>query len=171
MERLERFARDDVGAFEELFREFQAEVYGWIVRIVRDPGVAEELTVEAFWRIYRARARFDPKRNFGGWARRIATNLALDHLKKRRELPLTRDPANEPGANPAAQREMREDIERAFEALSPRLRAVATLALVEDMPHRAIAEALGISEGAVGVRVFRAVRILRQGLKGWMTTA
>ncbi len=56
MELLERFALGDLEAFETLFRQFQGEVYGWIVRVVRDPGIAEDLTVETFWRIYRARA-------------------------------------------------------------------------------------------------------------------
>jgi DNA-directed RNA polymerase specialized sigma24 family protein len=37
MELLERFVRDDLDAFESIFREYQNEVYGWIVRIVRDP--------------------------------------------------------------------------------------------------------------------------------------
>ncbi|HYR74387.1 MAG TPA: sigma-70 family RNA polymerase sigma factor [Pyrinomonadaceae bacterium] len=81
MEVLERFALGDPEAFEILFREFQGEVYRCTYRIVRDAATAEDLTVEAFWRIYRARARFDPSRSFGSWARRIATNLALDHLK------------------------------------------------------------------------------------------
>src|SRR5271166_5549843 len=81
-ELLERFAHGDLDAFEALFRQFQGEVYRWVVRIVRDPGVAEDLTIEAFWRIHRAHARFDPQRSFGAWARRVATNAALDHLKK-----------------------------------------------------------------------------------------
>src|SRR5215469_5533887 len=86
---LERFTRGDIQAFEALFREYQGEVYGWIIRIVHDSGAAEDLTIETFWRIYRARARFDPGRSFGAWARRIATNLALEHLSRRRpERPL-----------------------------------------------------------------------------------
>src|SRR5512137_2716565 len=84
---LEQFARGNIQAFETLFRHYQGEVYGWIVRIVRDPGAAEDLTLETFWRIYQVRARFDPHRPFGAWARRIATNLALDDLSRR--------PANE----------------------------------------------------------------------------
>lgn len=81
MELLEHFALGELEAFEALFRQFQGEVYGWILRLVRDSGVAEDLTVETFWRIYRARARFDPSRSFGPWARRIGTNVALDYLK------------------------------------------------------------------------------------------
>ena len=169
MELLERFAQGDREAFEALFREFQHSVYAWIVRIVRDEGVAEDLTVEAFWRMYRAHARFDPKGNFGGWARRIATNLALDQWKKmKRERPLLIEAVEEPGENPAVQREMREQIARAFEKLSPKLRVVATLGLVEEVPSREIAEALGIPEGTVRVRLFRAAKILRGELKDSM---
>jgi DNA-directed RNA polymerase specialized sigma24 family protein len=53
MELLERFAAGDLEAFEALFRAHQKEVYGWVVRIVRDTGIAEDLTVETFWRIYK----------------------------------------------------------------------------------------------------------------------
>src|SRR5882672_5088482 len=81
MDTLEQFATGDVEAFEALFRQYQSEVYRWIVRLVRNPGVAEELTVETFWRIYRHHKRFDARRPFGPWARRIATRVALDYLK------------------------------------------------------------------------------------------
>src|SRR5215813_10824143 len=84
MDLLERFSAGDLEAFEALFRRFERDVYQWILRIVRDRAAAEELTVETFWRIYRARSRFDPTRNFGAWCRRIATNLALGHLKSLR---------------------------------------------------------------------------------------
>jgi len=167
MELLERFARGEMDAFETLFRQFQADVFRWVVRIVRERAAAEDLTVEAFWKIYRAHARFDPAGNFAGWARRIATNLALDHLRKaRREVPLEEDFAAPAQPNAGAQRETRERIALAFRQLSPKLRVVATLSLLEDLPHREIADALGISEAAVRVRIFRATRILREKLKG-----
>src|SRR2546430_12890982 len=83
---LEQFAAGDLVAFETLFREFQSPVYGWIMRIVRDRAAAEDLTVETFWRAWNARARFDPHRSFGAWARRIASNVALNHLKRNRVL-------------------------------------------------------------------------------------
>jgi len=103
--RLERFATGDIAAFESLFREFQGEIYRLVVRIVRDRGVAEDLTVEAFWRIYSSRARFDPTGNFSAWARRIACNLAIDALKRQRpETVLPFEPPAEPTADPAVSR-------------------------------------------------------------------
>ena len=54
---------------------------------------------------------------------------------------------------------------RAFGRLPPKLQAAATLALIEEQPYKEIAEALGISTGAVKLRVFRALRFLRKELK------
>jgi hypothetical protein len=59
---LQRFVQGDEAAFESLFRQFEGEVYGWIVRITRDASAAEDALVEAFWRAYRSRARFDASR-------------------------------------------------------------------------------------------------------------
>ncbi|MGH9501191.1 MAG: RNA polymerase sigma factor [Terriglobales bacterium] len=165
-ELLQRFAHGDLDAFETLFRQHQGEVFRWIARVVRDRGAAEDLTIETFWRIHRARARFDPRRSFTAWARRIATNAAIDHLKRmRREEPLPEDvPAAElPDAG--LQRDVRERVNRAFRQLPPKLRVAATLALIEEEPYQEIAEALGISVGAVKLRVFRAVRVLREQLR------
>jgi RNA polymerase sigma factor (sigma-70 family) len=166
MELLERFAAGDLEAFEALFRQHQNEVYRWTVRIVRDTGAAEDLTVETFWRIYRARARFDPTAgNFRAWARRIATNAALDHLRHaRKETELSEDYPATPCSDPAGQGELRGHLRRAFLDLPAKYRLVATLALIEDEPYDQIAEAAGISAALVKVRVFRAVRMLRKKL-------
>ena len=166
MDLLERFAQGELEAFETLFRQFQGEVFGWIVRIVRDPGIAEDLTVETFWRIYRARSRFDPSRSFGAWARRIATNAALDHLRNvRPEVLLTEDHAQVVPLDRAVQRDIREQIEQAFRQLPAKLQVVARLALIEQQPYEEIAQAVGISVGGVKSRVFRAVRLMRRKLK------
>ena len=163
---LRQFCHGDLDAFEALFRRHQREVYGWIARIVRDPAAAEDLTVETFWRIYRAHACFDPARSFGAWARRIATNAALDHLKTARlETDLSDDLPAPQLPDPGISEELRRKTTRAFCRLPPKLRIAATLALIEERPYKEIAEALSISAGAVKVRVFRALRFLRKELQ------
>jgi len=165
MDLQERFASGDQAAFEELFRQHQKEVFAWIVRIVRDSAIAEDLTVETFWRIYRARARFRPDGNFPAWARRIATNAALDHLRRNRretELPENLPAVARPDA--AVQHETRRKIRQAFAELPAKYRLIAALALVEDEPYERIAAATGLSAGLVKIRVFRAVRLLRKAL-------
>ena len=163
---LARFAAGDVDAFEALFRQYQCEVYRWIMRIVRDRAAAEDLTIETFWRMYRAHARFDgQKGNCAAWLRRIATNAALDHLRRaRREVPLPEDPPDAVKTPAAERSELQQTILSAMNRLSPRLRVAVLLALVEEEPYDSIAQALGISVNAVKVRVFRGVRILRKEL-------
>jgi len=163
---LQRFSLGDPAAFETLFRQFQHEVRRWILRIVRQPQVADDLTIETFWRMYRSHARFDPRRSFGAWARRIATNAAIDHLKSVRpevELPEHLSDSATPQGDP----ELRQAIRHAFLQLPAALRVAAALALVEERPYQEIGEALGISEGAVKSRVFRATRLLRKKLQNW----
>jgi len=165
MELLERFTQGDPEAFEELFRRFQGPVFAWIVRIVRDRGIAEDLTVETFWRIYRARRRFTLDGNFGAWAYRIATNLALSHVRRARtEEELDEEPAVAESQDAAERQETVAQVRRAFQRLPPRLRVTVIMALVEERSYPEIAEALGVPLGTVKSRVFRAVRILRKDL-------
>ncbi len=165
-EALLAFQRGNLSAFEALFRRHQRAVFGWVLRIVRNPAAAEEIVVEAFWRIYRAHARFDPARGFEAWARRIATHAAIDFLRTKRpevELP-AHLPAPEP-ADPAIAGELRRATAMAFAKLPATLRVAATLAVIEERPHKEVAAALGISVGAVKLRVFRALRKLRKELE------
>jgi RNA polymerase sigma factor (sigma-70 family) len=162
---LDRFRQGDIDAFESLFRQHQRAVFCWILRIVRNPATAEELAVETFWRIYRAHARLDPARGFEGWARRIATHAALDYLRTQRpqaELPM--DLPARARSDPAVSEEIRRKTAGAFARLPVKLRVAAILAVVEERPQKEVAEALGISVGAVKLRVFRALRLLRKDL-------
>jgi RNA polymerase sigma-70 factor, ECF subfamily len=165
MDLLQRFARGDLEAFEELFRQFHRDVRGWLMRLTRDPAAADDLTVEVFWRIYRAHARFDPVRSFGAWARQIASNAAIDHLRRtaRERAATTVVPPSRP-SDSAARRNLDVRIERAFLTLPPKLRVVAELAFVENWPQDDIAAALGISRSAVKARAFRAMRNLKVAL-------
>jgi RNA polymerase sigma-70 factor (ECF subfamily) len=164
------FHRGDMDAFEALFRRHQRALYSWILRIVRNPATAEDLTIETFWRIHQAHARFDPARGFEGWARHIATHVALDWMRSRktereRTAELADDFAAPALADAAVSAEIRQKTAAAFERLPPKLRIAAVLAVVEGQPHKVVAEALGISVAAVKVRVFRALRLLRKDLE------
>jgi RNA polymerase sigma-70 factor (ECF subfamily) len=161
---LDRFVRGDEDAFEVLFRHFATDVYRWAVRIVRNERAAEEVVVEAFWRAYRGRARFDPSRAFGPWIRRVATNAALDHLRAaRRSSAPSLDDAPVP-ATAAHDASLRDSIATAFRRLPAKLQVAAVLALVEELPYAEIADALDVPLGTVKSRVFRAVRALRKEL-------
>jgi RNA polymerase sigma-70 factor, ECF subfamily len=167
-ELLERFAQGDEAAFEQLFRQFQGDIYGWIVQVIRDPGVAEELVVETFLRIHRSRQRFDSTRNFASWARRIAVNLAISHLRRNRP----EVPADEAGlenfgawqADSAVAADIQDRVRQAFAKLPPAERAVAAMAYIEERSHEEIAQSLAVPKGTVKSRLFRASRLLRKHL-------
>src|SRR5260370_21463490 len=156
MDLLERFSRGDLDAFEALFRRFERDVYQWILRIVRDRAAAEELTVETFWRIYRARSRFDPARDFGPWSRRIATNLALGHLKsvRWRSAAAPKRWGEPPAANAEPLRNPAPRIAQAIFRLQDPLQPTATLALIEEKPYQVIADTLGTSIRSDQSRIF-----------------
>jgi RNA polymerase sigma-70 factor (ECF subfamily) len=174
-----RFVHGDRDAFERIFRQYEREVYRWILRIVREPSAAEDALVDAFWRAYRSRARFDPSRAFGAWMRRIATNAALDQVKAARQrgwVSLDSVGRDSVGRVPPSEGEaarggpadpegvVADSIARAFHALPPTLQVVATLALIEERPHAEVADALDVPIGTVKSRLFRAIRLLRKEL-------
>lgn len=136
----------------------------WVVRIVRDERAADEVLVEAFWRAYRGRARFDPSRSFGAWMRRIATNASLDHLRTMRKHAAWSIGETDPPAVEAPDGALRDAIATAFRQLPPKLQVAAILALVEEQPYAEIADALDVPVGTVKSRVFRAIRALRKEL-------
>ena len=159
-----RFVHGDPAAFEALFRAFEHDVCLWILRIVRDVAAAEDGMVEAFWRCYRSRARFDPSRSFGGWMRRIATRVAIDLLKAARRRGSVSIGQEAQISCTHAGDIVADALARAFDSLPPKLRVVATLALIEERPHAEIAAALDLPIGTVKSRLFRATQKLREEL-------
>jgi RNA polymerase sigma-70 factor (ECF subfamily) len=166
-----RFAAGELDAFETLFRRHQAEVFGWIVRILRDGPLAEDATIETFWRIYRARARFDTRCEFGAWARRIATHVAIDFLKARpREVAWLDVPEVPVAPDPARDGALSDALRAAFRRLPAKLQAAASLALIEEESNPEIAAALGISVAAVKSRIHRSIGLLRKNLRRLQVT-
>jgi RNA polymerase sigma-70 factor (ECF subfamily) len=163
-ELLERFVQGDQTAFETLFRQFEADVYRWIMRIVRDRTASDDVLVEAFWRAYGGRARFDASRSFGAWMRRIATNAALDHLRTAHRHTAWRRADDTMPAAPQPDQAITESLALAFRSLPLKLQVVATLSLVEEQPYSEIADALDLPVGTIKSRVFRASRLLRKEL-------
>jgi RNA polymerase sigma-70 factor, ECF subfamily len=164
------FRGGDSAAFESLFRRYQRDVFRWILRIVRDHAIAEDLTIETFFRIHRACERFDATREFAPWARRIATRAALDWMRAQRPEHGMPDDffaavPSPSAADPVVSGEVRHHVAAALALLPPKLRIAAVLALIEERPQKEIADALGITVAAVKLRVFRATRKLRSHLE------
>jgi RNA polymerase sigma-70 factor (ECF subfamily) len=167
-------ARDgDQDAFEQLVRATYADTYTLAYRLTGDEEDARDVVQESYLRAFRGLKRFRGDAQFTTWLYRITANCASTHLGKRsrhRHDELLDDAAiadTDPDRDPQAHSESvatRERLHAALRALPPRLRSVAVLRDVYDMPHEAIAAELGISESAAKVRLHRARKKLREQL-------
>jgi len=169
-------------AYGELVRRHQAAVYNVVYRLVGDRQDALDLAQEAFMRAYHAIDSFDAARPFGPWINRIAVNIALNWLQRRRvpTVPLARGAASDdaepnewPLADYSAEPERvylageREALLRsAILALPPHQRAIIELRHFQGLSYEEIAAALGIALSDVKSHLFRARRRLRDLLEG-----
>lgn len=165
-------------AFEEIVKRYERRVYGIALRIVRRHEVADDVAQEAFMRAHQALSTFDLDRPFGPWICRIASNLAINHVRspQAREAPLPEGHAETPAPGRGAldlvlEREAREVLERALLGLPAEQRAVFALRTFEELSYREISEALGISIGTVMSRLSRARERLREALAPYLGLA
>lgn len=172
-ELIEACRRGDRGAFEELVEATHRQAYGLALRVVSDRHEAEDVTQEAYLRVFRALPRFRGEARFETWLYRIVANAAIDHLKRRRrlgdlvaepeELELVDDASAPSGGDTLA---ARDELDRALARLPDETRAVVVLKDVYGLSCEEIGDRLGLSEGAVKVRLHRARRKLRDLLYG-----
>ncbi len=175
----DRVTQRDQAAFALLFARYRAPVCRHLVRILRDPAAADDLAQEVFLRLWQRADQRQPDAPFRSWLLRIATNLALNHLrtvKRRREqptpldLPLQED--EEEGAPPAwmvdaatlppdeaaARAERQRLLERSVSELSAGKQEVLRLLYEAHLGTGQIATQLGIPEGTVKSRLHHARR-------------
>ncbi len=160
------FRDGDGAAFDELFRRWAAPLLGYLQRMVRDVASAEELVQEVFLRVHSSRERYSPDARFSTWLYRIATNLALNELRRPRSRAIhlsTEDegatPLRDAGARPDEQahlRKLTESVEQGLCQLPDKQRAAICLAVVDGHSYADVAAAMDISVQAVKALVHRA---------------
>ncbi len=146
-----------------LFERHHGEIFGYLNRLVRDRELAEDLTQETFLQAHRAAGRLAEVLNPRAWLYRIATNLALNAIKRRsrfRWLPWLS--VDRPAPDSAAQVGERSAVEAALAALAPAYRAPLLLYCHYGLSVAEVAQALGSSEGAARTRICRAREMFRQ---------
>lgn len=163
----------DQRAFTQLMRRYKEGLYRFVRGYVGDASEANDLVQEAFVAAWHALARYDTKRSFGVWVKRIAINKCRDWRRRRavRQFFYKAEDIDRPGleiAEPVATASEREDdlarLDEAIAALPASLKEPLLLSLSEDLSHRDIGEALGITAKAVEVRLYRAKRALNEAL-------
>jgi RNA polymerase sigma-70 factor (ECF subfamily) len=154
-------------AFDALYRSTAADVYAYVMSMVRDRSAAEDVTAAVFERAYRKRSRFDARRGSErAWVFGIARNAALDELRRRsRTASLVvepDDPAAAGAFDEADAVDRRATVRAALAALEPRDRELIALKFHAGLTNVEIAELIGISEANAGTRLHRAVTKLRE---------
>jgi RNA polymerase sigma-70 factor, ECF subfamily len=158
----------DLSAFDELVRRHNGPVYSYLYRMCRNGAEAEEMTQESFVKAWEGLKSFRGQASFKTWLYRIATNLCINRLSRRKPLdPLSEDlPAarrDEPEET-FRQRMRGECIRRALAGLPADQRSALVLSIYEEMSHEEMAAAMGRSPASVNMLLYRARIGVRQSL-------
>ena len=170
-------------AYRELLDRYQRPVFSLVYRMVRDRELAEDLAQETFVKVFNHLDRFNPKYKFSSWIFKIASNLAIDTLRKREpvtvsldgsrhaesaeEIESTRITVESKDENPEEfleAKELGQEIERAIGLLRPDYRTAILLRHVEGRAYEEIAEVMGEPLGTVKTFIHRARGELRETL-------
>ena len=171
-------------AFRELVRRYERPVFSLVFRMVRDRETAEDLAQDAFVKVLNHIDRYSPEFKFSSWLFKIANNVAIDHLRKRRLDTISID--GSPHASTASEveattlnleseqesaldemeaKELGSAIERAIARLRPEYRACIMLRHVEGRSYEEIAATLDLPLGTVKTYIHRGRHELRKALE------
>lgn len=179
-----RFQSGDRGAFASLVKKHKTALYNFILRQVRAPAVAEDLTQDVFIKVVQSAVDFKHESKFSTWAYTIARNICIDHLRKMslRQHPSLDQPRGEApdgptlldrtaDAHPGASvdravigAELGQRIARCVEALPQEQREVFLLREIADLPFKEIAGITGVPENTVKSRMRYALERLQESL-------
>ena len=183
---LEGTLAGDEDAFAELVGRYRNQITSYIYRMVNDYDTAVDLAQETFIRVYRAAARYQTTHAFSTYIYRIATNVAISELRKRKRRRLVSltglltspdgeelmdfQPVDEKPLQDIAliDAEKRAVIKRAISTLTDRYRAPLVLRDVEGKSYDEIAAILQTSEGTVKSRINRARNFLRDKMQNYV---
>ena len=170
--------RGSQDAFRELVMRFERPVYSLVLRMVQDPGVAEDLAQEVFVKAFRRLDTYDPQWKFSSWLFKIAHNTTIDHLRRGvpETVPLETEADDDRGSLAAvladgrsrAPRRRRSggisarSLERAISRLRPDYRVAVLMFYVHGASYQEICEATGLPLGTVKTNLHRARKELAQ---------
>ena len=167
-ELMSRVRDGDLDRLADLFERHHRRLHHFFLRLAGRRNAAEDLVQEVFVRMLKYRHTFRSEAEFAPWMFALARNAGVDHFRSRpRELqedPEAPEPAAEV-AHPLERLEKQEKsarLQAALGRLAPEKRELLLLARFGEMKYDSIGELLGISVGAVKVRVHRALKELRE---------
>jgi RNA polymerase sigma-70 factor (ECF subfamily) len=157
-------------AFESLVRRHQRPLLNFFLRSGVDRD-AEDLVQQTFVRLYRYRNRYRPSAKFTTFLYLLARQVWIDELRRRQRRKRLREKMTELAEVAAEAAETRapaglsDELQQALARLSPRLREVITLGVLQELEYSEVAKILRIPVGTVKSRMFNGLRELRQHLE------
>jgi RNA polymerase sigma-70 factor, ECF subfamily len=170
---VEAVGAGDHQAYEFLVRKYQKPVFSFVYRVLGDRHAAEDVLQEAFWALYRAAPRFEAQAQVSTWLFKIAYNLSLNEIKRRKRFLNLHDalrayPRSESDASALSAleaSELEEEVMTALNLLPENQKAALLLRVTEELTYAEIGEILSVSISSVESLIFRARSRLRQFLK------
>lgn len=162
--------QDEAKAFvETLFAKHHGEIYAYLIRMLRDPDLAADLTQDAFVKAYKNYDTLEKNENARAWLYQIAHRVALDELRRRKIVRMVPWTGEARGAAPSAERlamdlRLSGPLERALAKIPERQRAALLLAELHDLTGLELAAAMGVSHVAARAILTRARESLRRAL-------
>jgi RNA polymerase sigma-70 factor (ECF subfamily) len=151
--------RQDVRAFEQLYRTHSPRLKSVAFHIIGNRQDAEDAVQETFLKLYRAIGSFEGQSSVGTWLCRIVINVCYDLARKRKR---EAEPPPVERAGPPSQVGLKVALEDAMRRINPRHRMVFLLFEVEGMRHAEIASILDIPEGTSKAWLFGAKKELKR---------
>jgi RNA polymerase sigma-70 factor (ECF subfamily) len=169
----------EMSAFQELVSRYHQKVYMVILGLLRQRDDALEVAQETFFRAYRKINSFQGGSSFYTWLYRIAVNMAIDAQRRQSRNPVDfresmdgiMEAQNEVARDPFSDvhdRELRENLVKAINELTPEHKAVIVLRTIEGLSYKDIGEILGCSEGTVMSRLHYARKKLQDKLGAFL---
>ena len=161
---------EEAAAFvEALFAKHHNEIYAYLMRMLREPELAADLTQDAFIKAYKNYETLEKPENARAWLYQIAHRVALDEIRRRKIIRFFPWTGESHGSAPSAERlvmdvHLSSDMQRALARIPERQRAALILAELHDLTGVELAAALGVSHVAARALLTRARESLRQAL-------
>jgi RNA polymerase sigma-70 factor (ECF subfamily) len=179
---LEAMRRGEPGCLGEFFEVWGDRLYGLALRLLGDPAAAEDVVQEAFLKLMAGAGRIEGRSRLATWLYRVVYNASIDRLRvQHRELPVPEEMDGSPAPMPSLlvdfrlspetalrDAELRRALEAAVGSLPTTLKAAFLLRDVEGLSTADAAEALGVSEANLKVRLHRARLHLRERLSAFV---
>lgn len=167
-ELVRRVAGGDASAYRTLVERHLHGLHGFVYRMLGSRAEAEEVCQESFLRLWKEAHRYVARAKLSTWLYRIAHNLAVDRLRRRRETTSAREldevAAAERPSSPLLETELVGVVQAALEALPERQRAALVLVHYQGMSNAEAAEVLGVKVRALESLLARGRRELRERL-------